>query len=53
VASSTSCHHTDPFRHIDHKGDRDAALRAYVDTLPVDGVVFLKKHKDWIKHETL
>ena len=44
-------HHTDPFRHIDHKGQRDAALRAYVNTLPMEDVVFMKKYQKFIKQE--
>ena len=46
-------HHTDPFHHIDHNGDRNAALLAYLHTLPVDDVGFMAKHKDWITHEII
>lgn len=44
-------HHTDPFRHIDHKAQRDAALLAYLHTLPVDDVVFMAQCKTFIKQE--
>ena len=44
-------HHTDPFRHIDYKGQRDAALKAYVDTLPVNDMAFMAQCKTFIKQE--
>ena len=44
-------HHTDPFTHIDHKGQRDAALLAYLHTLPVDDVVFMADYAQFIKQE--
>ena len=44
-------HHTDPFHHTDHKSDRDAALLAYLHTLPVDDVGFIAKCSKFIKQE--
>lgn len=44
-------HHTDPFHHTDHKSDRDAALLAYLHTLPADDVAFIADYAQFIKQE--